>query len=131
MPCEQKNQLEISNSKQDKGTMLFSLVIREVKIETLRYCFSPRKRVEIFVIDNINLVNKDVIKLALLHTNRKSINGYHFSGTHSDIQNAQSLMQCAYFLQFSHKKYCKEKIIGTNIFKIFNFSNRPEICNTA
>lgn len=67
MPCEQKNQLEISNSKQDKGTMLFSLVIREVKIETLRYCFSPRKRVEIFVTDNINHVNKDVIKLALLH----------------------------------------------------------------
>ena len=104
MPCEQKNQLEVSNSKQNKGTMLFSLVIREVKIETLRYCFSPRKRVEIFVTDNVNHVNKDVIKLALLHTTGRSINGYHFSGTNSDMQNAHSLIQCAYFLQFSHKK---------------------------
>ena len=104
MPCEQKNHLEISNSKQNKGTILFSLVIRDVKIETLRYCFSPRKTVEIFVTDNINHVNKDVIKLGLLYTTGRSINGYHFSGTHRDIQNAHSLIQCAYFFQFSHKK---------------------------
>lgn len=49
LPGEQKNQRK---SQQKRGKILFSLVITELKIKTLRFCFSPRKIIAIFVIGN-------------------------------------------------------------------------------
>lgn len=89
-----------------------------MNIKTLRCCFSPRRIVERFVIDNTSHINKDAIKLALTYTSTagSSTNCYHFLGKHSDIRSSHSLTQWTCFLEYSPKNNAREKeVIHTNI----------------